>query len=425
MASVDLFEELDSGAAWLVLTGCGIVAFFGVTALYGSTFGLFLPPLQQDLGWTRAQIAFSLTLVTIVSPLLAPVIGWVIDNVPLRPLVLTGILLQSANFAAFGLMGGELWNYYALCLLLVATATGASLLSLAKVVQGWFQKSLGRAMGILFACSAAGAIVHPMVIQAFISHGGWRRAFFAMAAMSLLFGGLAAWGMVRERIPSARRRMENAPRHADAVVSPGSMLALLRDSIWWKLALWNLLFAFGVGCIMIHFAALLQDRGATPAMSALAVSLLGAGGLLGNLCAGWLMDRVAAPRLAVALMLAPMAAALALQAGPRIEVAIALGVVLGVCSGGDGSLSMFLARRYFSAETFGRASATQTVAVSFGGGISPWLSGLLYGATGGYRLSLLLGALAFGLAAVAAWRLPNARGAARSPERSVGCTVSS
>jgi MFS family permease len=109
----------DTPASWRTLAGSGVLALFGVTALYGSTFGLFLLPLQQGLGWSRGEIAFSLTLATLFTPLVAPLTGWVIDKVPLRPLILTGVALQSANFAAFSLMDGSVWVYYGLCLLLM------------------------------------------------------------------------------------------------------------------------------------------------------------------------------------------------------------------------------------------------------------------------------------------------------------------
>ena len=45
----------DSAASWRALAGSGVLAMFGVSALYGSTFGLFLLPLQQSLGWSRGD----------------------------------------------------------------------------------------------------------------------------------------------------------------------------------------------------------------------------------------------------------------------------------------------------------------------------------------------------------------------------------
>ena len=407
----------DTPASWRTLAGCGVLALFGVSALYGSTFGLFLLPLQQNLGWSRGEIAFSLTLSTLFTPLVAPLTGWVIDKVPLRPLILTGVLLQSANFAAFSFMDGSVWFYYGLCLLLMITAAGASLLSLAKLVQGWFDKSMGRALGLLFACGAVGAIIHPLWTQAVITHFGWRQAFLVMSALSLLMCGMAALLLVRERVPRSASTLTPLPSQVSAeaqsvssnVNSPQSMAAFLQDSIWWKLALFNMLFALGVGAIFMHFAALLQDRGATPGQAALAMSLVGLGGLLGNVLAGWLVDRIPAARLAVIVMVAPMIATLIIYAGGGLWVSIAAAGLLGLCSGGDNSVSILLARRYFSAETFGRASATQMVAMAAGGGVSPWIAGLVHDRTGNYDIALLMAAACMGGAALAAAWLPEFR----------------
>jgi MFS family permease len=418
----------DTPASWRTLAGSGVLALFGVSALYGSTFGLFLLPLQQGLGWSRGEIAFSLTLSTLFTPLVAPLTGWVIDKVPLRPLILTGVVLQSANFAAFSLMEGSVWAYYGLCLLLMLTAAGASLLSLAKLVQGWFDKSMGRALGLLFACGAVGAIIHPLWTQAVITHFGWRQAFLVMSVLSLLMCGLAALLLVRERVPRSSRTVAAAPGNGTVGASvaspvgsgPQSMAAFLRDPIWWKLALFNMLFALGVGAIFMHFAALLQDRGATPGQAALAMSLVGLGGLSGNVLAGWLVDRMPAARLAMIVMVVPMLATLVIYAGGGLWVSIAAAGLLGLCSGGDNSVSILLARRYFSAETFGRASATQMVAVAAGGGVSPWLAGVVHDRTGNYDLALLMAAACMGGAALAAAWLPEFRPGEARPGKPLG-----
>ena len=407
----------DSAASWRALAGSGVLAMFGVSALYGSTFGLFLLPLQQSLVWSRGDIAFALTLATLFTPLVAPLTGWVVDKVPMRPLILAGVVLQSLNFAAFSMMQGSVWVYYGLCLALMVTAAGASLLSLAKLVQGWFDRSLGRALGLLFACGGIGGILHPLWTQAVISQFGWRQAFLVMAGLSLLACGMAALLVVRERDPAAHRGASALPdarppaptAAAVGANGPGSMAAFLRDAIWWKLALFNMLFALGVGAIFMHFAALLQDRGATPGQAAIAMSLVGLGGLTGNLLAGWLADRMPASRLAVIVMAVPMLATLVIYAGGGLWVSIAAGGLLGLCSGGDNSVSLLLARRYFSADTFGRASATQMVATAAGGGISPWLAGVVHDRTGSYDLALILAAACMGAAALAAWWLPESR----------------
>jgi MFS family permease len=310
----------------------------------------------------------------------------------------------------------------------MVTAAGASLLSLAKLVQGWFDKSMGRALGILFACGAVGAIIHPLWTQAVITQFGWRQAFLVMGTLSLLMCGLAALMLVRERVPRGPSSVTNEQfkRIGDTTLTsqvasvPQSMAAFLRDAIWWKLALFNMLFALGVGAIFMHFAALLQDRGASPSQAALAMSLVGLGSLLGNVLAGWMVDRMPAARLAVIVMVAPMLATLIIYAGGGLWVSIAAAGLLGLCSGGDNSVSILLARRYFSAETFGRASATQMVAVAAGGGVSPWLAGLVHDRTGNYDFALLMAAACMGGAALAAAWLPEFRPCEATTDKPVG-----
>jgi sugar phosphate permease len=402
---------VDSRASWRVLAGCCIVAIFGVTSLYGSTFGLMMLPMQKELGWSRGDITFSLTLMTIVGPAILPLVGWVVDNVPLRPLVLWGVLLQSVSLAAFGFMQGSVWVYYVLCLVMIFTATGASFLTLSKLLQTWFDKAFGRALGILFALITVGAVIHPQIVSVVITHASWREAFMVMGLLSLVCGGLAAWFLVRERSAGeAPPRMQPVPvLSTDPSTPPVSMRAFLGDRIWWILAFWNMLFGFAVAGIMVHFAAMMQDRGMSLAQAATAMSVIGAGGFFGNLMAGWLIDHTSATRLARLFVLAPLGATVMLYFGASIGVVIAAAVLLGVFNSGDHSLSVFLARRYFSPESFGRASATQQIAVSFGSGTAPWLMGLVHDRTGSYDVALMVSMGAFVFAAIAAWLLPEFR----------------
>ncbi len=367
-------------------------------------------PMQEELGWSRGDITFSLTLMTIVGPAILPLVGWIIDKASLRPLVLWGVALQSVSLAGFGFMHGSVWIYYVLCLVMIFTASGASILTLSKLLQTWFDKSFGRALGLLFALTTVGAVIHPQIVRIVIAHASWREAFMAMGLMSLIGGGLAAWFLVRERPNAGLPAGSETPVEATAPSPlPVSMRAFLRDRVWWTLAVWNMLFGFAVAGILIHFAAMMQDRGMTLAQAATAMSLIGAGGFFGNLMAGWLIDHTSATRLARLFVIAPLGATVMIYFGSSVGVVITAAVLLGVFNSGDHSLSVFLARRYFSAESFGRASATQQVATVFGSGTAPWLMGLVHDRTGSYDVALVVSMAAFVCAAMAAWMLPEFR----------------
>ncbi len=184
------------------------------------------------------------------------------------------------------------------------------------------------------------------------------------------------------------------------------MVAFLGDRTWWTLAAWNLLFGFGGGAVGIHYAALLHDRGVDAVNIGLAVSMIGASHFVGNLFAGWLVDRLAPQRMAWLLMTLPLTAALLLLAGGQLSVLLLAAAVLGLATGSDGCLGAFLVRYYFGARLYGQASSTQMLATAIGAGLAPWLSGLMRDRTGDYQLSLMCAAAAFALAIVAGWLLP-------------------
>jgi sugar phosphate permease len=396
-------HAVDSPASWRVLAGAGVVFVFSVPALFGTTFGLFMVPFEQSQGWGRADIAFSLTLTTAISWLSVLAGGWLADHLRLKPLLVIGIVLGAANLAAFSLMGASVWHFYALVIALAFTTMGASPLILSKLVQSWFDKRLGSALGILFACASVGAVLHPLIVTAVIQSAGWRQAFVVMAAMHLVFSLLAVALLVRERAPGAVA----APAARVALHDKAPMIAFLRSRTWWMLALWNLLFACGGGAIMVHFAALLHDRGVGPTQIGVASSLIGASLFAGNLLAGWLIDRVHPQRMAWMLMLAPLGSALLMLQGQGFAALALAALVLGLASGSDGCLSAFLARYYFGARLYGQAAGTQMVATAIGGGLAPWLSGLMRDSSGDYQLSLTFAAAAFGGAVVAGWLLPS------------------
>lgn len=394
---------LDSRESWRVLAGAGVVFVFSVPALFGSTFGLFMVPFERSQGWGRADIAFSLTLTTAISWLSVLAAGWLADHVRLRRLLVVGIVLGAANLAAFSQMGASVWHFYLLVIALAFTSLGASPLILSKLVQGWFDKRLGGALGILFACASVGAVLHPLIVSTVIERAGWRQAFVVMAVMHLVGALIAVALAIRERDPGAAAATP-AVRPSD---EKAPMIAFLGNPTWWTLALWNFLFAFGGGCILVHFAALLHDRGVAPAQIGVAMSLIGASLFFGNLLAGWLVDRINPQTMAWTLMLAPLGAALLMLFGQGYAALMVAALVLGLASGSDGALSAFLARHYFGAKLYGQASATQMLATSLAGGTAPWLSGLMHDATGDYRLSLTCAAVAFAGAVVAGWLLPS------------------
>jgi MFS family permease len=381
---------------WRVCIASGIVAALGGAMLWGSSLGIFMRPLEQSFGWSRADIAFGITLLTLTTPLLAPLAGWLVDRVDLRRLVLVSLLLQAATLAAAGAVVSTLAAFYVLCIVMAAVSYGASVLPLSKIVIAWFGNARGRALGVLFALASLGPIVHPLLAQWLVEQVGWRGAYFWLAGLVLALGVAAAALGVHERaLPPAGV----AP--ARAVPTPRAA-ALLVSRAFWGLSLWGALYAFGAGAIGLHLAPLMLDRGATPMQAALAPSLLGVGLLIGNLMAGALLDRISSRLLAVALMAGPVVATLLLLALPSVAAGLVASLVLGLAAGAESSLLTFMVGQHFDHRLYGRAYALLSVPMAIAAGIGPWVGGLLFGSTGDYAAALSVSGVLFIAAAAAA-----------------------
>ena len=337
---------------------------------------------------------------TLTTPILAPLAGWVIDRVNLRRLVLVSIVLQAGVLSAMGLLGSTLAGFYALCLATSMVAYGASVLPLSKIVIGWFDASRGKALGLLFACASLGPALHPMIAQTLIGSVGWRMAYACLGTAVLLLGLAAAFVWVRER---GVRVKASVPQLA---ASQASMLSLLQDRAWWALAAWGTFYAFGAGALNLHLFPLMMERGASATQAAGAASLLGLGLLLGNLVSGQLLDQMPARRLASGLMLAPVAAALMLLWLPEVTTGLLASFVLGLAAGGESSALTFLVGRYFAPALYGRAYATQMIPLALAAGLGPWVAGILHGQSGSYASTLVLSASMFGFACLAPLLLP-------------------
>src|SRR5881392_2573141 len=159
---------------WLQLF-MGIVCMAMIANLqYGWT--LFVNPISEKYGWTRAAIQVAFTIFVLTETWLVPFEGYLVDKYGPRPVVLVGGLLRGI---------GWVMNAYAdsLTLLYIAAAIGGIG---AGAVYGtcvgnalkWFPDRRGLAAGLTAAGFGAGSALAIIPISAFIKSDGYQAAFF-------------------------------------------------------------------------------------------------------------------------------------------------------------------------------------------------------------------------------------------------------
>ena len=80
---------------WLIILIAFVTMAIGVTGR--TAFSLLLPPLIDEFKWDRGLAAGAFSFGFLVSALISPFVGRVMDRHGPRPVILTGVVLMSAG----------------------------------------------------------------------------------------------------------------------------------------------------------------------------------------------------------------------------------------------------------------------------------------------------------------------------------------
>src|SRR3954451_13383664 len=79
---------------WYIACLAFISLFIGA-GTGGFTFGIFLPAMNEDLGWSRSAIVVGSSLTSITAALAGPLLGRVVDRRGTRIVMIPSVLLMA------------------------------------------------------------------------------------------------------------------------------------------------------------------------------------------------------------------------------------------------------------------------------------------------------------------------------------------
>lgn len=388
---------------WVVLaSGVGLALHSGPIIV--PTFGVFLKPLSQEFGWSRTQISLAFSLFTLVATLTIPVVGRLVDRFGARRVILPAVLLFGLSVLSLSLLSAQLWHFYAIYLFMGVVGSGTTPVPYAKVIAHWFDRKRGLALGLSGAAIGLSAAIMPSLAQALIAAVGWSQAYGLL--------GLTAMGVV---IPVVGLLLKETPQmmglepDGESVSQPEGAEphsqegGLTFQETWHTGAFWLLVSAFFLISVsfhgyIVHLVPLLTDCGFSAQSAALVMSLGAVGGLLGQVGAGYLLDRFFAPHVAM-WFFSGFALGIALLWSGTVGGLMFVAVVLvGLGLGAELDLMAYMVSRYFGMRAFGEIYSYTFAVFALGGSVGPLLMGAGFDATGSYSLVLV----AFGVAALTA-----------------------
>ena len=283
---------------WYIVA-ISVVSF---TLLLGSTyhaFGVFVLPVSQDLGLSRAEINTALILLSLGNAIWAPIVGQMLDRLPIRPIMLGCALMMGVSLVALGLSHSAWLSAIVLGAPLAFAMQGAGILTANALVVRWFSVHRGRAMAIALTGMSLGGIVLPPLIAALIGQFGWRRTLVGVGcAVALTLVALVPIARPRpgpDDVESEATRADDTDApvgDAAANAPPLKATSLLRMWPFWTIAVSAALTLGAVQALMITLVPLAQEAGIGTTQAAGLISVLATAGFIGNLLLAWIADRV-------------------------------------------------------------------------------------------------------------------------------------
>ena len=368
---------------WVVVGACSLV-MFGVWNSHAG-FGVFLPVLANEFGWSRGAISVAPSLNLIIGGLIAFFVGAASDRYGPRLILAASAILVGALFALASRIDA-LWHLYAVLGVLLGVAMSSVYLVPTTTVSRWFVDRRGLALGILLAGLNLAFVTGPRLSAFLIERYGWRTTYLLLGALVWV---LAIPGSLLTRFPPA-----SASAGSDrSAASGGSTVreALADRRLWLLVTAWMLL-GFNQMMMSIHLVSYVKDRGVTLERAALALTILGTGTIFGRILVGMAADRLGTKPMFWVCLTVQITTLVSIIAGPSLSILNFLLFWLGLSAAGSDTTLVKGAVETFGVRSIGAVMGVLSLGWRCGAALGPTAAGFIYDATGTY-------VLAFGLAA--------------------------
>jgi len=379
---------------WYVVAG----AFITIGINYGArySFGIFLKPMCEDLGWSRSVVSFAMSLAILFYGIGSILSGRLLDRFAPRWLIMAGGALAACGFVLTTFISAPLQLYIVFG---VIYGFGASFFGIATCLSSvgkWFVQKRGVAIGITSIGIGVGTMILAPLAGAIVKHFDWKTGFLVLGitivalctAVSLFLMGRTypeKYGLLPDGAARPPGKAEAPP--VAAKLSYGRIARLLlKDSRFWIIVL-----CFGAittvqMTVFVHQMAYAEGYGIDPVVAASLLGIIGIASIGGRFFFGWLSDRLDDAKHAACIGFGCMAVAMfILLFFHSVECFYLYAGVFGFGYGCLNPMMAILTVDRFGRDIYGTAYGLLIFfTVGIGGSLGPIFGGFVYDVTGSY-----------------------------------------
>jgi MFS family permease len=361
----------ESPYRWVIVALGGLMGCVALGAMF--SLAVFLTPMSEQSGWSRAGISFAMTINFIVMAFGSFAWGAASDRWGARVVTLCGAVLLGAALVLAG-RAESLLSFQLTYGILIGIAASAFFAPMIATVTGWFETRRNLAVSLVSAGMGMAPLTISPLASWLITHYGWRAAMFYIGVLAWALLIPAAFFVRRPPVAGASAGAEVAPVKA----APGEVSRALTSAPFLVLG-----FTFALCCMahsgpIFHVVSYAMYCG-IGAMAAVSVySVEGLAGLGGRILIGLLADRFGAKRLLVITLAVQALAIAAYLKVNELSEFYTLAVIFGVAYGGGMPLYASIARDYFGQHIMGTVFGAATMLSSLGMALGPVAGGWVF-----------------------------------------------
>ena len=370
------------------LMGAMIGAGCGLSSISFYTHSVFVSSISSDTGWSRGDVQLGVSIMILLAIITAPLVGTMVDRYGARVIGLISIPLYGFAMVCFVFVEDQLWSYYLIWVLMSIIAAGTLPVTWTRVVNGWFDRYRGIALGVTLAGTGIAATLGPMYVTWLIDVYGWRLAYVLLAATITIISFPSVYFLFKER--TKKEKNQNSNGKISSSNETGLIFSkAIKSYRFWAIGFALILAAAGISGLITNSVPMLIDKGLTRTDAAEYAGLIGLSVIIGRLVVGFLLDYFWAPLIAAIFLAAPIFSAYILGSPIESSFYISLSmIIIGLAAGAELDLLAFLVSRYFGLLDYGKLYGALYIFFSLGAGFAPVTFGKTFDAFGDYSLVL-------------------------------------
>jgi MFS family permease len=337
---------------WVIVA---VMSIAGATIIGLGTvnFGLFIKPMSEELGISRASFGAAQSLRQLAAAVSSPFVGILLDRYGARWMLAGAALTTGACLIGLSQVSGAGQMMGLFVVIGLAGYAWPGTLMTSVPVMKWFVRLRGRAIALMAIGIPIGAVVFLPLSQHWIDTLGWRQAWASLGLLGILIVVPLSILFVRRQPEDLGLEVDGGVKGEDGHGGPLEHIWTLsearRTSAFWVLAGVFSALALAVGMIGLHRIANFMDRGIDPSLVALSTAFDAVLAGCVTLGVGWIGNRIRSQILGAAgFGSLALSCALTIYADEPIEMFIAMGLF------GSGIGIVMYLQNLIWAEFFGR-----------------------------------------------------------------------